>query len=135
MASSNNSRNPELKRFVTACGALLAGVLITPSAEAQVIQRFALRFEAGVGYMLSEYQRNDDSAASAPRFGGVCGRVSENAAIANDISRAICGPWKRSRTMARLSTGPEPAPRPWTRRIASRVSAEPAAAQPRLLST
>ena len=62
MASSNISRNPELKRLFAACGALLAGVLVTPSAEAQVLQRFALRFEAGVGYMLSEYQRNDDPA-------------------------------------------------------------------------
>jgi outer membrane protein OmpA-like peptidoglycan-associated protein len=64
MASSNISRHIECKRGVgvATVAALVAGVCVSRPAEAQVLQRFALRFEAGVGYMLSEYQRNDDPA-------------------------------------------------------------------------
>ena len=58
-AHARRSRQRWLVTALSGAAALLAGA---PSrAEAQVLQRFALRGEVGVGTMLSSYQRNTET--------------------------------------------------------------------------
>ena len=52
------------------------------------------------------------------------------AAMHRLITRAIAGPWKKSRMMARPTTGPEPAPKPCATRSASSVPMPGLSAQP-----
>ena len=66
---------------------------------------------------------------TAPIEGATIGAMMK-AAITRDRILAICGPVNRSRTIARASTEPAPAPIPSIARQASRASMLGARAQP-----